>query len=224
MKETWKNIIVKYNETALITTDHILELVNNKELDNSYKKRFPQELDIFKAFNFSEIHEVKVVIIGQDPYHGNDQATGLCFAVNNGIKIPPSLRNIIYELKQDLGINLINTSLEHWAEQGIILLNASLTVIEGTPASHINLWSDFTDYIISELNKQDKIIFVAWGAFANKKLKNIDINKHDIIISSHPSPLSCHKKYKDFPPFNGSRPFTKINDLLKNRNIKDINW
>ena len=185
---------------------------------------YPSIQNVFNAFRSTPLNAVKVVVLGQDPYHGEGQAHGLSFSVPKGIKIPPSLRNIIYELKQDLGINLINTSLEHWAEQGIILLNASLTVIEGTPASHINLWSDFTDYIISELNKQDKIIFVAWGAFANKKLKNVDINKHDIIISSHPSPLSCHKKYKDFPPFNGSQPFTKINDLLKNRNIKDIDW
>ena len=151
MKETWKNIIVKYNETALITTDHILELVNNKELDNSYKKRFPQELDIFKAFNFSEIHEVKVVIIGQDPYHGPNQATGLCFGINENVPIPPSLKNIIKELKNDLNISLTNNSLENWAQQNILMLNASLSVIEKKPNSQATLWSNFTDFIIEEL-------------------------------------------------------------------------
>ena len=187
------------------------------------KEIYPPGSQIFNALNHTDFEDVRVVIIGQDPYHGPNQATGLCFAVNKGIKIPPSLRNIMKELKNDTGIDLFDTSLEHWAYQGVLLLNASLSVIQGQAASQMKLWNNFTDYIISELNKQDNIIFVAWGAFAHNKLKNIDTSKHSLIISSHPSPLSCHKQYKEYPAFKDSKPFLKINTLLKENN-KTIEW
>lgn len=206
----------------------ILKTINNQ--NDFYKENnlniyiFPKHENIFKCFNYFEPNNTKVVILGQDPYHGPNQATGLCFGVNNN-NIPPSLKNIIKELKNDINIELNDYSLENWAKQGILLLNASLSVIQSKPGSQINLWNNFTDFIINHLNNnENNIIFVAWGAFAHKKLKNIDINKHDIIISSHPSPLSYYKSYKNFPAFNGSKPFSKINELLIKNNKKIINW
>jgi len=223
MKDSWRKVVVKYDElTAVLPTYQILETINDKrKIYEEFLKIFPSNENIFKCFEFCEISDIKVVIIGQDPYHGPNQATGLCFAVNNGIVVPPSLRNIINELKTDLDINLTNVSLEHWALQGVLLLNSSLSVLQGQAGSQMKLWCEFTDYVISELNKQNNIIFVAWGAFAHNKLNNIDINKHKMIVSSHPSPLSYYKNYKQFPPFKNSRPFSRINNLLK-ENGKDI--
>ncbi len=225
MKVTWKTVIEKYNEQSDVPLEEILTIIDNKrEVLAGHLEIFPPNIDIFKVFNFTEINDVKVVIIGQDPYHAPKQATGLCFAVATGIKVPPSLRNIIKELKSDLDVDLEDTSLEKWAKQGVLMLNASLSVIQGKPASQMKLWNLFTDYVISELNIQDRIIFVAWGAFAHNKLKHIDINKHDLIVSSHPSPLSCYKEYNNFPAFNGSKPFSKINNILEERNLQIINW
>ena len=173
MKDSWRKVVVKYDElTAVLPTYQILETINDKrKIYEEFLKIFPSNENIFKCFEFCEISDIKVVIIGQDPYHGPNQATGLCFAVNNGIVVPPSLRNIINELKTDLDINLTNVSLEHWALQGVLLLNSSLSVLQGQAASQMKLWSEFTDYIISELNNQDTtIVFVAWGAFAHNKL------------------------------------------------------
>ena len=171
-----------------------------------------------------ELEDTKVVIIGQDPYHGVNQATGLCFGINNNTKIPPSLKNIAKELKNDLNIELKDYTLEYWAKQGILLLNSSLTVTKGKPGSHIQKWNKFTSFIIDELNKLNtSIIFVAWGSFAHNKLKDINLEKHKLLVSSHPSPLSVYKQYKSYPAFNGSKPFSKINNLLLENNKIQIN-
>ena len=228
MKISWNKILFNYN-TKNNTIDNIVKNIENLQDNyNNYNLNisiFPKYQDIFKCFNHFELEETKVVILGQDPYHGLNQATGLCFGINNIVQVPPSLRNIAKELKSDLNIELNDYSLETWAKQGILMLNASLTVIQGKPGSHMSLWSNFTDYIIETLNNSDNsIIFVAWGAFAYNKLKNIDLNKHNLIISSHPSPLSVYKKFKEFPAFNGSKPFSKINELLLKNNKEIIKW
>ena len=225
MRESWREINNQFNKKSMISIPAILETVNNKRfLLKDDLKIFPANENIFKAFNFFEINETKVVIIGQDPYHGHDQATGLPFAVHPSIKIPPSLKNIIKELKEDLNLDLIDTSLEGWARQGVLMLNASLTVIQGLPSSQMGLWNEYTDYIISELNNQEKIIFLAWGAFAYNKLKSIDIKKHTLLVSSHPSPLGYYQKYKQFSSFKGSKPFSKINKILVEEGKEIINW
>ena len=226
MKDSWSKIIAKYDIDAKVSTQKILEFIDTKrEIFKDNLEIFPSNANIFRCFDFCDISDIKVVIIGQDPYHGPNQATGLCFAVNNGTKVPPSLRNIINELKSDVGVELVDTSFEQWARQGVLLLNASLTVIQGQAASQMKLWMDFTDYIISELNNQDRIVFVAWGAFAHNKLKDrVDTNKHTMIVSSHPSPLSCYKNYGVYPQFKDSKPFSKINQKLKENRKEQINW
>ena len=228
IKISWNKILDNYN-IKNNTIDNILK--NNEKLQDNYNNYnlnisiFPKYQDIFKCFNYFEFEETKVVILGQDPYHGPNQATGLCFGINNNVQVPPSLRNIAKELKSDLNIELNDYSLETWAKQGILMLNASLTVVQGKPGSHMSLWSNFTDYIVETLNNLDNsIIFVAWGAFAYNKLKNIDLNKHSLIVSSHPSPLSVYKKFKTFPSFNSSKPFSKINKILEKNNKQIIKW
>jgi uracil-DNA glycosylase len=227
MKDSWTKLIEKYNDQSFVSIDKIMLFIDAKrKIFEGNLQIFPPNEKIFCAFDFCEISDIKVVIIGQDPYHGPNQATGLSFAVNNGIQIPPSLRNILIELKTDLELNLVDSSLENWAKQGVLLLNASLTVVQRQPASQMKLWKDFTDYVISELNNQKQsIVFVAWGAFAHTKLVDkINTNKHSMIISSHPSPLSCYKKYGAFPPFKGSKPFSQINIKLQEKNMPQINW
>ncbi len=223
IKQSWKTLFTKYNnkyETKNKSLNNILD-----SLKNSQFNIYPKVENIFKCFEYFESNETKVLILGQDPYHGLNQATGLCFGINENLIIPPSLKNIIKELKNDLNITLTNNSLENWAQQNILMLNASLTVIEKKPNSQATLWFDFTDFIIDELNKNEEpIIFVAWGAFAHNKLKNIDTSKHSLIVSSHPSPLSVYKKYKTFPSFQGSKPFSQINEILQKNKKTLINF
>ena len=223
IKDSWKTLFTKYNnkyETKNKTLNNILD-----SLKNSQFNIYPKVENIFKCFEYFEYNETKVLILGQDPYHGLNQATGLCFGINQNVIIPPSLKNIIKELKNDLNISLNNNSLENWAQQKILMLNASLTVIQGKPNSQAALWSNFTDFIIEELNKNEEpIIFIAWGAFAHNKLKNIDTSKHSLIVSSHPSPLSVYKKYKTFPSFQGSKPFSQINEILQKNKETLINF
>jgi uracil-DNA glycosylase len=221
MKSSWQTLIDKYPENI----NSILETVNKKR--NTLKGNldiYPSNEKIFNCFNFCEFDEIKVVIIGQDPYHGPKMATGLCFAVDNGNKIPPSLRNIAYELKNNLDIDLTDLTLEKWARQGVLLMNAAFTVIQGSPGSQMSIWSKFTDYIISELSKREKIIFVAWGAFAFNKFKDINTDSNYLICSSHPSPLSYLKQFKQFPMFKDSKPFSKINNKLLEWDKSPINW
>ena len=231
IKKTWLNIFNNYNslyskedkkhlDNILLSIENLKKEYTECELDLTI---FPKQEHIFKCFQYFELNETKVVILGQDPYHGPNQAIGLCFGVNT--KPPPSLKNIAKELKNDIDVELNDYSLEKWAKQGVLLLNASLSVIQGKPASQMGLWNDFTNHIIKELNdSHNSIIFVAWGAFAYEKLKNINTNKHHIIISSHPSPLSVTKKFKQFPSFSSSKPFSKINNILTNNNKKIIEW
>ncbi|MHC5201698.1 uracil-DNA glycosylase [Myroides sp. LJL119] len=182
---------------------------------------YPKQEDIFKALELTPFKQVKVVILGQDPYHGEFQANGLSFSVNKGVKTPPSLTNIFKELENDLGIrNLVNGDLSPWAKQGVLLLNATLTVKQKSPGSHQNKgWEIFTDKIIQEIStKLDGVVFILWGSYAQKKGKNIDASKHLVISSAHPSPLSVYRG------FYGSKPFSKTNDYLKAIGKEPIDW
>tara|TARA_Y100000389_G_scaffold198035_2_gene233802 strand:- start:5869 stop:6579 length:711 start_codon:yes stop_codon:yes gene_type:complete len=236
MKESWNKLLNEYNRNNNDNNGNnnnndsedlqkIIEKIESKREELKNKSEiYPKRENLFKCFNYFEIQELKVVIIGQDPYHGPNQATGLCFAVESKKKIPPSLKNISNELYNDLNIKLEDFTLETWAKQGILLMNCAFSVIQGKPGSQMKIWNNFTNYIISELNKLDNIIFVAWGAFAYEKFKNIDCSKHYLIVSSHPSPLSYFKPFKEFPPFKGSKPFSKINNKLIEYNKTIINW
>ena len=183
---------------------------------------YPKGNQIFNAFNLTPFNRVKVVILGQDPYHGPGQAHGLCFSVPSSIKPPPSLINIFKELENDIGkkIDYRNGNLEHWAKQGVLLLNTTLTVEKSKPLSHQNYgWTEFTDYVISLISeKLNNIVFILWGAFAQSKKNLIDSNKHLILIAPHPSPLSAHRG------FFGSKPFSKTNSFLQSKEIDMVEW
>ena len=194
----------------------LLELKNKKIIF------YPQGDKIFNAFNLTPLNNVKVVILGQDPYHGPNQAHGLCFSVPQSVKPPPSLVNIFKELESDTGKkrNYHDGNLEPWARQGVFLLNTTLTVEKSKPLSHRDYgWSEFTDRVISLIsNKLDNIVFILWGAFAQSKKQLIDSNKHLILTAPHPSPLSAHRG------FFGSRPFSKTNNFLHSKQIDMVNW
>ena len=182
---------------------------------------FPPGGLIFNAFAHCSLNQVKVVIIGQDPYHGPNQANGLCFSVNNGTKKPPSLVNIFKELQSDLGIPIPTSgNLESWAEQGVLMLNATLTVRAATPGSHQNKgWEIFTDAVIDIVNrKKTGVVFLLWGAYAQKKGHMIDRSKHLVIESAHPSPFAAHRG------FFGSKPFSQTNNYLIKQGLKPIEW
>jgi len=175
----------------------------------------------FNAFNSTPFDQVKVVILGQDPYHGPHQAHGLCFSVQKGIPFPPSLQNIFKELKDDLGLPIpAHGCLQHWAEQGVLLLNAVLTVEQGNAGAHQNRgWEAFTDAAIAALNKKrEGLVFLLWGSYAQKKGALIDQGKHMVLQSPHPSPLSAHRG------FLGNKHFSKTNAYLKNNGQKEIDW
>jgi uracil-DNA glycosylase len=197
----------------------------NHYLVNHNLNIFPSNDKLFKCFEYFHLNETKVVILGQDPYHTPNQATGLAFGINESFVKQPSLKNIEKELISDLNVKLEDQTLEKWAKQNVLLLNCALTVVEKKPGSDLLLWNNFTNEIINYLNNNcENIIFVAWGAFSHKKLKAINLDKHKLIISSHPSSLSCYKIYKDYPSFIGSKPFSKINEFLKLYNKEPINW
>ncbi|AMM99081.1 uracil-DNA glycosylase [Bacillus pumilus] len=182
---------------------------------------FPKPDDVYRALHLTSYEEVKVVILGQDPYHGLGQAHGLSFSVQPGVKHPPSLRNIFQELKDDLGCPVPNHgSLVSWAEQGVLLLNTVLTVRKGEANSHKGKgWERVTDRVIDVLNERDQpVVFVLWGRHAQNKKERIDQNKHYIIESPHPSPFSARNG------FFGSRPFSKVNAYLNQMGIEEINW
>lgn len=182
---------------------------------------YPKVEDIFSAFTYTPLDKIKVVILGQDPYHGPGQAHGLSFSVQQGVDIPPSLRNVFKELKADLGINPPNHgNLLSWAKEGVLLLNAVLTVEEGKPGSHAKLgWETFTDAVLAQIDKNcNHVVFILWGSYAQKKAEKIDIKKHLIISSVHPSPLSAHRG------FFGSKPFSKASDFLNAHGIEPPCW
>ncbi len=188
---------------------------------NAKKYIYPHSKNIFKAFEHTPFDKVKVVILGQDPYHGPQQAHGLCFSVPCGVAIPPSLINIYKELEADLGIPPVKHGyLASWAKQGVLLLNSVLTVEKGKAASHQGKgWEIFTDKVISLLNAQNRpLVFVLWGAYAQRKGEVIDKSRHLVIKTAHPSPLSAHRG------FFGSRPFSKINNFLISHHQTPIDW
>ena len=183
---------------------------------------YPKGKDIFKAFELCPFEDTKVVIIGQDPYHGVGQANGLCFSVNSGIAHPPSLKNIFKELENDLGIPYPKSgNLESWAEQGVLLLNATLTVRAHQAGSHQNKgWETFTDCVIQRISEHKKdVIFLLWGGFAKKKVRLIDASKHYILTTGHPSPLSANRGY-----WFGNKHFSKTNSLLEQVDRKPLWW
>jgi uracil-DNA glycosylase len=189
-------------------------------VDEEYDKHscFPPKNKVFSAFNQCSFEDIKVVIIGQDPYHDNGQANGLCFSVADGVKHPPSLKNIFKEIETDLGKQIPESgNLERWARQGVLLLNATLTVRAHEAGSHQKKgWEEFTDTVIQYIsdNKQD-VIFLLWGGVAKKKGKKINREKHQVLESGHPSPLSANRGY-----WFGNKHFSKTNELLRDRKIK----
>ncbi|MFT6746685.1 MAG: uracil-DNA glycosylase, partial [Glaciecola sp.] len=201
--------------------EYFLRLVDFLELEYEQHLVYPPFNRVFEAFKLTPVEDVKVVILGQDPYHGEGQAHGLSFSVPPGMKAPPSLRNIFKELSSDLGEGIpLNNSLEQWAEQGVLMLNSTLTVRAKSPGSHQNKgWEEFTDTVIQKLSKKkENLVFVLWGSYAKKKGAVIDSEKHLIIESSHPSPFSAHKG------FLGSKVFSKINENLRNKGLNEISW
>lgn len=189
---------------------------------NEYNKKiiYPEYNNIFNALRYTDFNEVKVVILGQDPYHGDHEAHGLSFSVQEGIPMPPSLRNIFKELNSDLGIIRTKTDLTDWAKQGVLLLNSIMTVVKDSPLSHKEKgWEIFTDKIIELLgNRSEPLVFILWGSYARSKKELIKNKNHLIIESVHPSPLSASRG------FFGSKPFSRTNDFLEKNNIKKIDW
>ncbi len=211
--------------------DNKLEVIWNSEgfkkfyklIENEYNTKtiFPPKNYIFNALKLTPYSNTKVVIVGQDPYHGTGEAHGLSFSVQEGIKTPPSLQNIYKELKDDLNIPIHNKGdLTKWGKEGVLMLNAVLTVEKDKPASHRNMgWELLTDYIIKVLNqKEEPVVFILWGNFAKEKTKYITNPNHYIITSPHPSPFSARNG------FFGSKPFSKTNNFLKSKNLKEIDW
>lgn len=195
----------------------------SKFIKDEYQNKtiYPKQEDIFQAFNLCPFNQVKVVIVGQDPYHGPDQANGLAFAVQKDSKLPPSLQNIFKEIQSDLKLQSEkNGDLSRWAQQGVLLLNSTLTVQKETPGSHQKKgWEIFTDNVIKKLSdEKEKLVFILWGNYAKKKGAVIDRKKHLIIESQHPSPFSAYNG------FFGSKPFSKTNTYLKKHNQKEIDW
>lgn len=187
----------------------------------SGKTVYPHVSKIFNALSATPLSEVRVVILGQDPYHGEGQAHGLAFSVQEGVRVPPSLINIFKELETDLGIPIPNSgNLENWAKQGVLLLNSVLTVEASNPASHSGRgWEDFTDKVIEIVNQEkESVVFMLWGNYAQKKGSKINLSKHLVLKAPHPSPLSAHRG------FLGCKHFSKANDWLKGKGKKPVDW
>lgn len=201
--------------------DYFLKLKQFLQEERDTHRVFPQEPKMYSAFDFTPFNEVKVVILGQDPYHGPGQAHGLCFSVPEGIKVPPSLVNIYKELHSDIGMQIPkHGNLEEWAKQGVFLLNATLTVRAHTAGSHQKKgWEQFTDKVIETISDQsENVVFLLWGRYAQAKSSLIDESKHLILKSVHPSPLSAYNG------FWGCKHFSKTNEFLKSKSIKPIDW
>ena len=215
--ESWKEITIEYDLKEFLNP--IKKRIS--EISLQKKKIFPHKEDIFRAFELTPFEKVKVIILGQDPYHGINQANGLAFSVNKDIKFPPSLLNIFKEYSTDLNLPIPSDGdLSGWAKQGVLLINSILTVESGSPGSHKDFgWEQFTNQIIKALNdKKSNLVFIFWGAYAQSKKIFVDSSRHLIITSPHPSPLSAHKG------FFGSRPFSKTNDYLRKHKKEEIDW
>ena len=217
IEPSWKKeLLTEFSKDYFVK---LTDFVKNEYLNSTV---YPPAKFIFRAFWHTPFDKVKVVILGQDPYHGPNQANGLSFAVNDGINFPPSLQNIYKEIKSDLNIEVINKSgnLINWSDQGVLMLNATLTVKANSPGSHQNKgWEEFTDAVIKILSeKRENLVFILWGTYAQKKGKIIDEDKHLVIKSPHPSPFSAYNG------FFGSKPFSKCNSYLISKNIKPIHW
>ena len=217
IEESWKEVLKE--EFEKIYFQHIVTFLKAEK--SSGKTIYPPGQLIFNAFEKTPFPKVKVVLLGQDPYHNKGQAHGLSFSVPNGVAKPPSLINIFKELKNDLGIEIPeNGNLEKWASQGVLLLNASLTVRQNEPGSHSAVgWLQFTDRVIKKISdEKEGIIFLLWGKFAQEKQSLIDETKHFVLKAAHPSPFSAEKG------FFGCRHFSKTNELLMKQNKKPIDW
>jgi uracil-DNA glycosylase len=216
IESSWKNELEQE-----FKSEYFKALTNFVRQEFQTQKIFPPARLIFSAFDHCPFNSTRVVIIGQDPYHGPGQANGLCFSVAEGVKPPPSLVNIFKELHEDLSVPIPdNGSLTRWADQGVLLLNATLTVRAATPGSHQGKgWEQFTDAVIDRLNKgKNNLVFMLWGAYAQKKGSFIDRDKHFVIESPHPSPFSVHRG------FFGSKPFSRANEYLKKTGQQPIDW
>jgi len=217
IEDSWQKLLQPEFEKP-----YFKQLTNSVSEEYTKNTCYPIEEKIFEAFNLCSFSDLKVVIIGQDPYHGVGQAHGLCFSVNDGISHPPSLKNIFKEIETDLGIAYPESgNLERWAKQGILLLNATLTVKAHEAGSHQKLgWETFTDSVISLISEQkENVVFLLWGGFAKKKGKRINLDKHYILTNGHPSPLSANRGY-----WFGNKHFSKTNNYLISSNLENINW
>ncbi len=217
ISDSWKHLLQTEFEKPYF--EELIKYVKEEYAENSC---FPAQDQIFEAFNLCAFEDLKVVIIGQDPYHGEGQAHGLCFSVNDGVKHPPSLKNIFKEIEADLSIPYPESgNLARWAKQGVLLLNATLTVKSKNAGSHQNKgWEQFTDAVISMISeKKDHVVFLLWGDYAKKKGKKIDRKKHCVLTSDHPSPLSANRGY-----WFGNKHFSKTNNYLKNNGLPIIKW
>ena len=216
MKVDWKILLQEESEK-----EYWHELQEFIQKERVACQVYPEPQEVFHSFRLTPLEEVKVLILGQDPYHGVGQAHGLSFSVKSGVPIPPSLRNIFKELESDLGIPPpMHGELTSWAKQGVLLLNAALTVRENEAGSHQGRgWEIFTDEVIRTINqKSERVVFILWGALARKKRALINLDKHIIVESPHPSPLSAYKG------FWGSRPFSRTNKALSEVGLKPVNW
>ncbi len=216
IEDSWKEALCKEFEKP-----YFVQLTEFVRQEYATKQVFPPGKEIFKAFDSCSLQNVKVVIIGQDPYHGVGQANGLCFSVNDGVQIPPSLLNIYKEINREYGTPIpLSGNLQRWAEQGVLLLNATLTVEAHKAGSHQNKgWESFTDAAIQAVaQRREHIVFMLWGSYAQKKGAFIDPLKHCILTSPHPSPLSAHRG------FIGNGHFMKANQYLEQHGISPINW
>lgn len=211
----WLEVISKELETS-----YFQDLLQRVDEDYKTGKVFPPQSKVFEAFKKVDKEDVKVVILGQDPYHGERQANGLSFSVSKGVDAPPSLKNIFKELELEFGKRRENTDLSDWAAQGVLMLNAVLSVQAGAAGSHAGLgWERFTDKIIEALNNNDRpVVFLLWGNYAIKKAKNINQERHLVLTSPHPSPLSAHRG------FLGNDHFRQANIYLKTNEMKEIKW
>lgn len=217
MEPSWKQVL-----TQEFKKDYFLQAVQHLKIEKGQGKTiYPPGKYIFNAFDTTPFDKVKAVILGQDPYHGPDQAHGLCFSVQKGIQPPPSLLNIFKELKEDIGMEIpSHGDLTHWATQGVFLLNASLTVRAGEPMSHSQIgWAPFTDAVIKTISqKKEHVVFLLWGKFAKEKQALIDTQKNLVLTAAHPSPLSAHNG------FLGCKHFSTANQYLIKNGIDPIDW